>query len=195
MNKDDIYMIFRTRMGDSALRVYRERQFWDKLGSEKFCSELTPVFSELQKQYKLLTHNKNCTLDGNLIMGLLQSNISKETLAQIETLLSLSEQDVWNILFVGFENFLHLFEVAVSVDEERNADYSKTYIIDFSIGVAFGAYCSSEQECKTLNFAFRMAEMQIHGFFETFCIGDDVVKQIISNVNPLDLLKQYSVKF
>lgn len=190
MNKDDIYMIFRTRMGDSALRVYRERQFWDKLGSEKFCSELTPVFSELQKQYKLLTHNKNCTLDGNLIMGLLQSNISKETLAQIETLLSLSEQDVWNILFVGFENFLHLFEVAVSVDEERNADYSKTYIIDFSIGVAFGAYCSSEQECKTLNFAFRMAEMQIHGFFETFCIGDDVVKQIISNVNPLDLLKR-----
>lgn len=189
MNKDDIYMIFRAKMGDSALRVYRERQFLDKLNIEKFCSELNPIFSELQDQCKILAHNKNCTLDGNMIMGLLQRNISKGTLAQIETLLSLSEEEVCNILFVGFENFLRLFDVTVTIDEERYADYSKTYIIDYSIGSAFGAYCSSKQECKTLGFIERMAEIPVHGFFETFCLDEYIIKQIISHVIPLDILK------
>lgn len=190
MNKEDIYMIFRTKMGDSALRVYRERQFLAKLNSEEFCFELSSVFSELQDQCNILVHSKKCTLDGNVVNNLIQSNISKETLAQIETLLSLSEQDVWNILFVGLEHFLQLFDIVVSIEEERNADYLKTYIIDYSIGVAFGAFCSSKQECKTLDFIERMAEIPLHGFFETFCLDEDVIKQIISNVNPLDLLKQ-----
>ena len=190
MNKEDIYMIFRTKMGDSALRVYRERLFWEKLNTEKFCSDLNPVFSELQKQRNILAHNKNCTLDSNMIIDLLKSNISEETLAQIETLLSLSEQDAWNVLFVGLENFLHLFGIAVSIDTERKADYSKTYIIDYTIGVAFGVYCSSKQECKSLDFIERMTETQLHGFFETFCLDEDVIQQIISNVNPLDLLKR-----
>lgn len=190
MNKEDIYMIFRTKMGDSALRVYRERQFLAKLNSEEFCFELSSVFSELQDQCNILVHSKKCTLDGNVVNNLIQSNISKETLAQIETLLSLSEQDVWNILFVGLEHFLQLFDIVVSIEEERNTDYLKTYIIDYSIGVAFGAFCSSKQECKTLDFIERMAEIPLHGFFETFCLDEDVIKQIISNVNPLDLLKQ-----
>lgn len=190
MNKEDIYMIFRTKMGDSALRVYRERQFLAKLNSEDFCFELSSVFSELQDQCNILVHSKKCTLDGNVVNNLIQSNISKETLAQIETLLSLSEQDVWNILFVGLEHFLQLFDIVVSIEEERNTDYLKTYIIDYSIGVAFGAFCSSKQECKTLDFIERMAEIPLHGFFETFCLDEDVIKQIISNVNPLDLLKQ-----
>lgn len=192
MNKEDIYMIFRTKMGDSALRVYRERQFLAKLNSEEFCFELSSVFSELQDQCNILVHSKKCTLDGNVVNNLIQSNISKETLAQIETLLSLSEQDVWNILFVGLEHFLQLFDIVVSIEEERNTDYLKTYIIDYSIGVAFGAFCSSKQECKTLDFIERMAEIPLHGFFETFCLDEDVIKQIISNVNPLDLLKQNS---
>lgn len=183
-------MIFRTKMGDSALRVYRERQFLAKLNSEEFCFELSSVFSELQDQCNILVHSKKCTLDGNVVNNLIQSNISKETLAQIETLLSLSEQDVWNILFVGLEHFLQLFDIVVSIEEERNTDYLKTYIIDYSIGVAFGAFCSSKQECKTLDFIERMAEIPLHGFFETFCLDEDVIKQIISNVNPLDLLKQ-----
>ena len=190
MNKEDIYMIFRTKMGDSALRVYRERQFLAKLNSEEFCFELSSVFSELQDQCNILVHSKKCTLDGNVVNNLIQSNISKETLAQIETLLSLSEQDVWNILFVGLEHFLQLVDIVVSIEEERNTDYLKTYIIDYSIGVAFGAFCSSKQECKTLDFIERMAEIPLHGFFETFCLDEDVIKQIISNVNPLDLLKQ-----
>lgn len=190
MNKEDIYMIFRTKMGDSALRVYRERQFLAKLNSEEFCFELSSVFSELQDQCNILVQSKKCTLDGNVVNNLIQSNISKETLAQIETLLSLSEQDVWNILFVGLEHFLQLFDIVVSIEEERNTDYLKTYIIDYSIGVAFGAFCSSKQECKTLDFIERMAEIPLHGFFETFCLDEDVIKQIISNVNPLDLLKQ-----
>lgn len=190
MNKEDIYMIFRTKMGDSALRVYRERQFLAKLNSVEFCFELSSVFSELQDQCNILVHSKKCTLDGNVVNNLIQSNISKETLAQIETLLSLSEQDVWNILFVGLEHFLQLFDIVVSIEEERNTDYLKTYIIDYSIGVAFGAFCSSKQECKTLDFIERMAEIPLHGFFETFCLDEDVIKQIISNVNPLDLLKQ-----
>lgn len=190
MNKEDIYMIFRTKMGDSALRVYRERQFLANLNSEEFCFELSSVFSELQDQCNILVHSKKCTLDGNVVNNLIQSNISKETLAQIETLLSLSEQDVWNILFVGLEHFLQLFDIVVSIEEERNTDYLKTYIIDYSIGVAFGAFCSSKQECKTLDFIERMAEFSLPGFFETFCLDEDVIKQIISNVNPLDLLKQ-----
>lgn len=189
MNKEDLCIIFRAKMGDSALRVYRERLFWDKLNTELFCAELTHVFSELQKQCNILVHNEKGTLKSNMIMGLLQSNISKDSLAQIETQLSLSEQDVWNILFIGLENFLHLFNISVSIDEERNTDYSKTYIIDYSIGVAFGVYCSSKQECKSLDFIERMAETPLHGFFETFCIDEDVVKQIIYNSNPLDLLK------
>lgn len=190
MNKEDFYMIFRTKMGDSALRVYRERLFVDKLNTERFCSELTPVFSELQTRCNILAHNEKGTLKSDMIMGLLQSNISKGTLAQVETQLSLSEQDAWNILFVGLDNFLHLFDIAAPIDEERNADYSKIFIIDYSIGVAFGAYCSAKQECKTLDFVERMAEIPLHGFFETFSLDEDVIKQIISNVNPLDLLKQ-----
>lgn len=190
MNKEDIYMIFRTKMGDSALRVYRERLFGDNLNTERFRSELNLVFSELQKQCNILAHNEKGTLKSDIIVGLLQSNISKDTLAQIETQLSLSEQDAWNILFVGLDNFLRLFDISVSIDEERNADYSKTYIIDYSIGVAFGEFCSSKQECKTLDFVERMVEIPLHGFFETFSLDEDVIKQIISNVNPLDLLKQ-----
>ena len=83
MNKEDIYMIFRTKMGDSALRVYRERQFLANLNSEEFCFDLSSVFSELQDQCNILVHSKKCTLDGNVVNNLIQSNISKETLAQI----------------------------------------------------------------------------------------------------------------